>query len=247
MKTQTLNLKFDIKALSDREFEGYGSVFHNVDLVGDIMAPGSFRKSLARHRTNGTMPLMFWMHQPDQVAGAWQSMTEDEHGLKVKGVLADTPLGNEMRTLLGMKALRGLSIGFYVRDREWEDDEEHGAVRVIKEVELVEVSLVSLAANPLAEVTASKARLSAAGEYVPTAREFEAVLRKSGYSRSVAERIALKVFGADDLRGSLTRHHQGEPDLSETAAKANRFLSALGSVAEAVVVEQEKPLPFWRR
>ncbi len=234
MTTQTLNLKLEIKALNEREFEGYGSTFNNVDLVGDIVAPGAFKRSLAEHRAAGTMPLMFWMHRPDQVAGAWLSMREDAKGLYVKGVLAETQLGNEMRTLLAMKAVRGLSIGFYVRERMWEDDEEHGAVRVLKDVELVEVSIVSMAANPLADITGSKARLSASGEYVPTQREFEQTLRKSGYSRNTAERIALKVF--EDVRGSLAYPHQGEPDLAEV-------LQSLDKWGQCAAHGSEKPEP----
>jgi HK97 family phage prohead protease len=238
MQTSAITLKLDIKALSDREFEGYGSVFNNVDLVGDVVAPGAFKGSLAEHRGAGTMPLMFWMHKPDQVAGAWVSMREDARGLSVKGVLAQTPLGDEMRSLLGLKAVRGLSIGFRTRDTEWVDDEERGLYRVIKEVDLVEVSLVSLAANPLAEVTASKSRLSANGEYVQTPREFEGMLRKSGYSRTTSERIAFKVFGAGGKSSGDDDRRQGEPDLAETAAKAQRLLRSLGS--------ETTPKKFWR-
>jgi len=245
MKTQTLNLKFDIKALSDREFEGYGSVFNNVDLVGDIMAPGSFRKSLAQHKSDGTMPLMFWMHRPDQVAGAWLSMSEDEHGLKVKGVLADTPLGNEMRTLLSMKALRGLSIGFYVRDRVWEEDEEHGAVRVITQADLVEVSLVSLAANPLAEVTASKARLSSDGVYVPSSQETETMLRKGGFSKQASRAMVAKLFG-DGATLSTDEGKSGATlDLDGLNIDRLSRLAEVMKTAPAEVV-QDRPVPFWR-
>lgn len=241
---QTLNLKLEIKALNEREFEGYGSTFNNVDLVGDIVAPGAFKNSLAEHRAAGTMPLMFWMHRPDQVAGAWTAMKEDSKGLYVKGILAETQLGNEMRTLLAMKAVRGLSIGFRVLDRTWEDDEEHGAVRVIKEVDLVEVSIVSMAANPLADVTASKSRLSAAGEYVPTQREFEQTLRKSGYSRNTAERIALKVF--DDVRGSLAITDQGEPDLTDVMQSLSNWgQRAAQGIEIQPVAEDVKPSKGW--
>lgn len=227
-KSETKNLRLEIKALGNREFEGHGSVFGNVDLGGDIVARGAFTETLAQHRKDGTMPQLFWMHRPDQVPGKWLDMSEDERGLKVRGVLATTPLGDEMHTLLKMKALHGLSIGFRIKDREWRDDEEHGAVRVIKAVDLWEVSLVSLAMNPLARVTASKSRLSDAGEYVPLPSELEDILRDAGMSRSVAKAMVSKM-----RRGGLA--DEAEPGLREADGTSEAdVLKALHAAEEAM-------------
>jgi hypothetical protein len=191
--TQHITVPLEIKALNDRELEGHGSVFGNVDLGGDIVMPGAFKRSLAAHRKAGTMPQMFWMHQPDQVPGAWREMSEDTTGLALKGELAPTQLGNEMRTLAQMKAVRGLSIGYQIKDADYDDDGN----RLLKEIDLWEVSLVSLAMNPLAQVEAVKARLSSRGEYVPTEREFEQRLRIAGCSKTVARHIVAQIFDTD--------------------------------------------------
>lgn len=189
---QTINVPLTLKAASSkRKIEGHGSVFGNVDLGGDVVARGAFSGSLEEHKAAGSLPQMFWMHRPDKVPGKWDDMREDERGLAVKGRLAPTTLGDEMHTLLKMEAVRGLSIGFYTRDADYNDD----GVRVIKAVDLVEVSLVSLAMNPLAQVESVKARLSAAGEYVPTPREFEHSLRDVGLSQSVAKKLVSAAFG----------------------------------------------------
>ena len=45
-----LTIPLSIKALSDGEFEGHGSIFGNEDLGGDIVMKGAFRKSLEKHR-----------------------------------------------------------------------------------------------------------------------------------------------------------------------------------------------------
>ncbi len=239
MRMQTLNLKLDVKALNDREFEGYGSVFNTMDLVGDIVAPGAFKESLAEHEAAGTMPLMFWMHCPDQVAGAWVSMQEDKRGLAVKGELADTQLGNEMRTLLKMQAVRGLSIGFRTRESEWVDDEMNGIHRVLTEVDLVEVSLVSMAANPLAQVSAVKSRLSDMGVYVPSRTETEKMLRKGGFSKTAARDMVVKLCGSGSLP-ETEDHNSGA--MLELVEKLNRTAKAM--TAEAPVTS---PVPFWRR
>lgn len=196
MKTH-LTIPLRIKALNKRQFEGHGSVFGNEDLGGDIVVPGAFSRSLAAHRKNGTMPPMFWMHQPDRVLGRWDEMAEDDEGLQVKGTLAKTDLGSEIHELLAMDAVRGLSIGYRTVDSDWTDD----GVRVLKELELWEVSVVSLPMNPLARVEHVKSQLSGNGEYVPTRREFEQTLRDVGCSQSVAKRMIAKLYESDDDPG----------------------------------------------
>ncbi len=187
---QNLTIPLQIKRLSDREFEGHGSIFGNEDLGGDVVVPGAFKRSLAQHRKSGTLPQLFWMHDPSRVPGKWLSMKEDKAGLKVKGTLADTPLGNEIHTLLEMDAVRGLSIGYRTIDSDFDDEGR----RLLKELELWEVSVVSLPMNPLAQVAHVKSQLSAAGEYVPTPREFEQTLRDVGCSQMVAKCIMSKLF-----------------------------------------------------
>jgi len=187
---QYLTVPLELKALKTRQIEGHGSVFGNVDQGDDVVVRGAFRDTLAVHKVAGTMPQMFWMHSWDQVPGRWDEMAEDEKGLAVVGTLADTALGNEMRTLAQMKAVRGLSIGY----RTTAADYDSSGVRMIKSVDLIEVSIVSLAMNPLAEIESTKARLSASGEYVPTRREFERKLRDVGLSQSIAKKLVSSAF-----------------------------------------------------
>ncbi len=198
-----LTVNLEIKRLSNREFEGHGSIFGNEDLGGDIVLPGAFAKSLAEHKASDSLPQMFWMHDPGRVPGKWTDMYEDEDGLKVKGVLAKTPLGDEIHTLLKMEAVRGLSIGYMANEVDYDKEGR----RLLKQIDLWEVSVVSLPMNPLAEVTHAKSQLSASGEYVPTAREFERILRDVGCSKTVAKTILSKVHGRDD-RG--TRRDDGD-------------------------------------
>jgi hypothetical protein len=116
-----------------------------------------------------------------------------------------------------MKAVRGLSIGFRTLDRDFADD----GTRLIKEVELWEVSIVSLAMNPMAKVDSAKARLSLAGEYVPTEREFEQSLRDAGYSKRVARQLCAKVFDSADggMLDDESRWDAGDIDEDEAFAK----------------------------
>lgn len=216
MNHQTLNLSLEVKELDSREFEGHGSVFRNVDLGGDIVVPGAFKRSLAQHKASGSLPPMFWMHNPDQVPGVWKEMREDERGLFVKGELVDTQLGNEMRTLLQKKAVRGMSIGYRVTDIDFDDDGN----RLLKEIDLWEVSIVSLAMNPLAQVTAAKSRLSHIGEYIPTPREFEKSLRHAGCSAVTAKQIVALISKGGTGPSGMPEPHRDGGDVADDEEKA---------------------------
>lgn len=216
-----LNLKIplEIKHLEGREFEGHGSIFGNEDFGGDVVLPGAFKRTLAQHRKGGSLPQMFWMHDPSRVPGKWLSMNEDDDGLQVKGVLAETPLGDEIRTLLKMDAVKGLSIGYQTVDQDYDADGR----RLLKEVDLWEVSVVSLPMNPLAQVTHAKSQLSAIGEYVPDRREFERTLRDVGLSQMVAKRMISKIFEDEPPARDVTddpRDVEVEED-SDVAKAAN--------------------------
>lgn len=198
-----------IKTQSDGTFEGYGSVFNNVDLGGDVIVPGAFSRTLKRHKDDDSLPLMFWAHDPAQVPGKWTDMREDKRGLFVKGELADTQLGREVGTLLRMKAVRGLSIGFGINPHGVDYDDD--GTRFIKDVELYEVSVVSLAMNPSAQVLHAKTRLSAAGEFVPSApeiaalkRKLEGWLRSQGLSKAAAIMYASQAFQVGDIEDAPT-------------------------------------------
>jgi hypothetical protein len=166
---------------------------------------------------------MFWMHDPARVPGKWTDMREDDDGLHVKGVLADTPLGNEIHTLLKMDAVRGLSIGYTTGKVAY----DKSGSRLIKEADLWEVSVVSLPMNPLAQVQHVKSQLSAAGEYVPTVREFERILRDVGCSKSVARRLI-----------SLMRDEEGGETLPEPEEDAAKALQAIADKIMADTIRQ---------
>lgn len=222
------NLQLEIKALGPREFEGYGSVFGNVDHGGDIVVPGAFGKSISEHKAAGSMPSMFWMHQADQVPGVWLDMAEDSKGLYVKGEIVDTALGRDVRTLLSKNAVRGLSIGYRPVDTDWRPD----GARLLKQVDLFEVSIVSMAMNPLARVEAMKAaRLSPDGEYVPTEREVEQHFRRMGCSKSVARSLIARLFNGLDAGGM-----PGGPrwDADEPDDEVKALLSALNQLTDKV-------------
>lgn len=188
-----------IKAMDDEtgEFSGYGSTFGGEpDAYGDIVMKGAFEASLAAHKAKSTMPKMFWQHNSGEVIGRWLEAKEDDHGLLMKGRLnMDVQRGREAYALLKAGDIDGLSIGYGIVDYE---ADKKNAIWYLKELDLFEVSVVSIGANENATVSSIKAARAAhelierlkAGDRL-TEREFEDLLKGSlGFSNSQAERAA---------------------------------------------------------
>ncbi|HUY68250.1 MAG TPA: HK97 family phage prohead protease [Alphaproteobacteria bacterium] len=140
-----------VKALDPRGvFSGYASVFGALDQQNEIVAPGAFTRSLGQWRKQGRLPAMLWMHDPTQPVGLWLSVKEDSNGLAVDGRLAlRTQKGGEAYELLKMGALTGLSIGYRVIASRIDAARK---ARVLTDVDLFEISLVTFPANEAARV-----------------------------------------------------------------------------------------------
>ncbi len=191
MKTKDFALQ--VKDLSeDGTFEGYGSIFGNVDSYGEKVMPGAFVDSLARHKREGSNVLMLWNHDPHQPIGVWEDLAEDAKGLWGKGrFLLDIQRAREVHTLAKAKAIGGLSIGY----RE-EDTDKDGQVLLLKKLNLYEISPVTFPANRRARIESIKsermdefARRLRDGDPMPI-KDFEDILRESGVPKSMAVAIA---------------------------------------------------------
>ena len=191
---ELLQVCSSIKAEEGEEgtFFGYGSIFNNTDLGNDVVVNGAFTKSLARTGPKGVK--LLYQHKSDMPIGVFEEIEEDGKGLKVKGRLAlGTQAGREAYELLKMGALDGLSIGFRVSPKGQEYDGK-SKKRFIKEVDLMEISLVTFPMNPKARVRSVK------GEEV-SIREWENGMRDAfALSRSEAKVAAKAVHEAFNQR-----------------------------------------------
>ena len=129
--------------------EGYASRFGLPDQGGDIVAKGAFGASLARLAAKGDKVRMLWQHDPTKPIGVWDEIREDETGLWVKGrLLSEVALAREAATLIDAGAIDGLSIGY----RTVRAEKDQKGRRVLTEVELWEVSLVTFPMLPEAKL-----------------------------------------------------------------------------------------------
>ncbi|MFQ1700660.1 HK97 family phage prohead protease [Loktanella agnita] len=126
---------------------GYASLFGKSDQGGDTVQKGAYATSLAKGRSIK----MLWQHDPAQPIGVWDEVREDTRGLWVKGrLLTDVAKGREAASLIGAGAIDGLSIGY----RTVKACKNDKGGRLLSELELWEVSLVTFPMLPDARVGA---------------------------------------------------------------------------------------------
>lgn len=181
------------------EFTGYGAVFGNIDSDGDVIEKGAFSAYLA-DVNNGKQnwPAMLTQHGGWGVnandltpVGVYTDLKEDDVGLKTAGTLAPTQRGTEIHALMKMQprpAINGLSIGYYVREQAF-GGKSDPYDRILKQIDLIEISIVTFPAN-------NKARMGdvkSAAEM--TDREFERLLMlEAGMTRKDARIVMNKGF-----------------------------------------------------
>jgi len=145
---------FEIKSYKedgeDFIIEGYGAVFGNIDSVGDVIEPGAFTKTLNERKERIAFCLQHNIHEP---IGKILEIKEDETGLWLRCKLSASE--DKVITKVKEGILKEMSIGYRTINSKSEirDGQE---VEILTEIKLFEISLVTVAANPLAVVTGMK-------------------------------------------------------------------------------------------
>jgi len=145
--------------------EGYAALFGVEDQMHDVVRAGAFAASLARR--DAPLPMLV-EHEPRVLAGYWTHVREDARGLWLSGELRDDAPGASRARRMIARGIDGLSIGFVALVAH-----ARGHGRVLEEIELLEVSIVSLPMQPLARLRQSsvgnRQSVSTAHSRLPTA------------------------------------------------------------------------------
>ncbi len=151
LETKFCRLGEDIAVTDGCRIEGYASLFGLADQGGDVVMAGAYARSLKRLRAEGRAVRMLWQHDPAQPIGVWEEIAEDGRGLRVRGrILTEVEKGREAAALIAAGAIDGLSIGY----RTVTAEKDAKGQRLLREVELWEVSLVTFPMLPEARVGA---------------------------------------------------------------------------------------------
>lgn len=142
----------DFKAISSDDgklsIEGYANTIDK-DRYGDVVLPSAFK--MDNYNKN---PIILLQHDQNQPIGTMVSYEVTDQGLKIKVEISNAAEDlYRVKTLINDGVLRAFSIGFRMLKGKYipEDD-----IYVIQELELLEVSIVSVPANQDSVFTVSK-------------------------------------------------------------------------------------------
>ena len=121
---------------------GYAALFDVADGVRDTIRRGAFARSLAARKE--PLPLL-WQHRPGARIGTVERVTEDRRGLRV--IARIDRAQSRAAALLRAREVDGLSFGFRARGFR-----RSPAGRVLEDIELLEISLVTHPLQPGARV-----------------------------------------------------------------------------------------------
>jgi len=142
---------FPIKSLkadsTEGEFSAVVSVFGNVDLGGDVVEPGAFKRTLEERG----MPPVVYSHQWDSAPiGVVTEAEETKEGLQVEARLFvdDNPDARAVYAALRGGALKEFSFAYGVKDFRIETNDDEEEVRYLSDVDLFEVGPTLVGMNP---------------------------------------------------------------------------------------------------
>ncbi len=144
--------------LGEGEFTGYASVFGNADHYGDIVDHGAFKRTLEEWKSAGqTIPVLWGHDKTDPFAniGGLDTAEEDDTGLRVSGKLdMDNPKAVQVYRLMKGRRTNSMSFAYSIQSAGEDDDGYH-----LKDLNLYEVSVVQIPANPEAQILTVKAQV----------------------------------------------------------------------------------------
>jgi len=193
---------FDMRDEEDgMRFEGYAAVFNEPSrpLPGGMrgqsfterIAPGAFLRSL---KSRNDIKLL-WDHNTGQPLASTRSGTlklrEDQYGLRVTAQLANTSTGRDAAELIRTGVIDAMSFGFTI-PRNGDEFNADGTERILREVMLHEVSIVSF---PAYEQTAG----------TTTVRGLAKVAQRSGVDVDALADALLKLENGETMTEDDTR------------------------------------------
>lgn len=158
MQCKDCNVQY--KDEGNGSIEGYASTWiRKQDSWGDVVAKGAFTKTL-EERWNGGKGIPFlWSHQMENLKSfiGTAEADEDDHGLHFVAQFDDTEEAQKVRQLYKDGRLRKFSFAFDVKDAGTVTLDDGTEANELRELDLYEISAVTVPANDDASVVDVKA------------------------------------------------------------------------------------------
>ena len=140
------------------QISGYFSTYDRIpDSYGDVVAPGAFTDTIKAREESGHKFPLCWNHDPNQIIGQVDTIEDTEKGPLMTASFFNTPLAQEKREIVKSGVVYQFSFAYDVREAAQVTLEDGTKANELQKLDLFEVSIVPVPANPRAEVTDIKA------------------------------------------------------------------------------------------
>ena len=151
-----------IKSADDAgTISGYFSTYDRIpDSYGDVIARGAFTETIQKRKESGHPFPLCWNHDLNQIIGFVDpaDIEDTEKGpLMKKASFFNTPLAQEKREIVKSGVVYQFSFAYEVLEAGPTTLDDGVKANELKKLEVFEVSIVPIPANPRAEVTDIKA------------------------------------------------------------------------------------------
>ena len=156
-----------IKSADDAgTISGYFSTYDRIpDSYGDVIARGAFTETIQKRKESGHPFPLCWNHDLNQIIGFVDpaDIEDTEKGpLMKKASFFNTPLAQEKREIVKSGVVYQFSFAYEVLEAGPTTLDDGVKANELKKLELFEVSIVPIPANPRAEVTDIKSEVATA-------------------------------------------------------------------------------------
>ena len=128
------------------------------DRIGDVILPSAFKKTLPEYMENA---VLLFQHNWDKVIGKVYKAEIKDEGLYIEAEISQAKDVEDVRTKIAEGSLKTFSIGY---NELVADYDEENACNVIKELELLEISVVTIPCNPKAKFVAEVQKTAEEGD-----------------------------------------------------------------------------------
>lgn len=148
MKIKEMQVKY--RDDGNGQIEGYASTFiRKADSYGDVVKRGAFAKTLAERWNGGKGIPFLWAHKMDDLKAfiGTAEAEEDEKGLRFVATFDDTEEAQKVRQLYKDGRLRKFSFAYDVKEEGLVTLEDGMKANELRELDLYEISAVTVPAN----------------------------------------------------------------------------------------------------
>ena len=194
----------DLTAGDNGTISGYFATFDHDrgDSYGDVIRKGAFLGTIARRKQSGHPFPMCFNHDLNIIIGIVTDIGEDSRGAWFKAKFFSTDKAQEIRSIVKSKAVWQMSFCYDVLKQGPVKAGDGTTVNELRELELYEISIVTIPANSRAVITEVKneqqrsAKAERLLDYIHGMQKQDSV-RKQALLRSIAEHEAADA--AEDL------------------------------------------------